>query len=79
MVTNNYYAMLTATRLNKAVNCKNVNGQDSIMGGSYGTSYAVSVVNTQSSLDVNYDNDPSYSIFVGSGNAPTTLDTYKLV
>ena len=26
VVTNNYYAMLNATRLNKEVNCKNVNG-----------------------------------------------------
>lgn len=78
MVTNNYYAMLTATRLNKTVNCKNVNGQDSILGGSYTTSYDVSVANKQSSLDVNNGDVPSYSIFVGSGNEPTTLDTYKL-
>ena len=75
MVTNNYYAMLNATRLNKTVNCKNVNGQDSTLGNSYNTSYDVSVANKQSSLDVNNGDVPSYSIFVGSGNAPTTLDT----
>ena len=78
MVTNNYYAMLNATRLNKTVNCKNVNGQDSTFGHSYSTSYDVSVVNKQSSLDGNGVTAPSYSIFVGSGNTPTTLDTYKL-
>lgn len=78
VVTNNYYAMLKATRLNKAVNCKNVNGQDSTLGNSYETSYAVSVANKQSSRDDNPVTSPSYSIFVVSGNTPTTLDTYKL-
>lgn len=78
MVTNNYYAMLNATRLNKTVHCKNVNGQDSTFGQSYATSYDVSVANKQSSLDDNGVTAPSYSIFVGSGNTPTTLDTYKL-
>ena len=38
----------------------------------------VSVVNKQSSRDDNPVTSPSYSIFVGSGNTPTTLDTYKL-
>ena len=78
MVTNNYYAMLNATRLNKTVHCKNVNGQDSTLGQSYSTSYDVSVANKQSSLDDNGVTAPSYSIFVGRGNTPTTLDTYKL-
>lgn len=78
MVTNNYYAILNATRLNKPVKCKNVNGQDSTFGQSYSTSYDVSVANKQSSLVDNGVTAPSYSIFVGSGNAPTTLDTYKL-
>lgn len=78
MVTNNYYAMLNATRLNKTVHCKNVNGQDTTLGQSYSTSYDVSVANKQSSLDDNPVTAPSYSIFVGSGNTPTTLDTYKL-
>ena len=78
MVTNNYYAMLNATRLNKTVHCKNVNGQDSTLGQSYSTSYDVSVANKQSSLDDNGVTAPRYSIFVGSGNTPTTLDTYKL-
>lgn len=78
MVTNNYYAMLNATRLNKTVHCKTVNGQDSTLGPSYSTSYDVSVANKQSSLVDNGVTDPSYSIFVGSGNTPTTLDTYKL-
>lgn len=78
MVTNNYYAMLNATRLNKEVNCKNVNGQNSTLGNSYDTNYAVSVANKQSSRDDNRVTAPSYSIFVGSGNTPTTLDTYKL-
>lgn len=78
MVTNNYYAMLNATRLNKTVHCKTVNGQDSTLGHSYSTSYDVSVANKQSSLVGNGVTAPSYSIFVGSGNTPTTLDTYKL-
>lgn len=78
MVTNNYYAMLNATRLNKTVHCKTVNGQDSTLGQSYSTSYDVSVANKQSSLVDNGVTAPSYSIFVGSGNTPTTLDTYKL-
>ena len=78
MVTNNYYAMLNATRLNKEVNCKNVNGQNSTLGNSYDTNYDVSVANKQSSRDDNRVTSPSYSIFVGSGNTPTTLDTYKL-
>lgn len=78
MVTNNYYAMLNATRLNKEVNCKNVNGQNSTLGNSYNTNYDVSVANKQSSRDDNRVTSPSYSIFVGSGNTPTTLDTYKL-
>lgn len=78
MVTNNYYAMLNATRLNKTVHCKTVNGQDSTLGHSYSTSYDVSVANKQSSLVANGVTAPSYSIFVGSGNTPTTLDTYKL-
>lgn len=78
MVANNYYAMLNATRLNKEVNCKNVNGQNSTLGNSYDTNYDVSVANKQSSRDDNRVTSPSYSIFVGSGNTPTTLDTYKL-
>lgn len=78
MVTNNYYAMLYATRLNMPAKCKNVKGQDSTFGQSSSTSYNVSVANKQSSLDDNRVTAPSYSIFVGSGNTPTTLDTYKL-
>lgn len=78
MVTNNYYAMLNATRLNNTAGCKNVNGQESTFGYSYGTNYSVSVANKQSSRAVNDGSAPSYSIFVGSGNTPTTLDTYKL-
>lgn len=78
MVTNNYYAMLNATRLNKEVSCKNVKGQYSTLNKSYDTSYSVSVANKQSSLDYSGPSTPSYSIFVGSGNTPTTLDTYKL-
>lgn len=76
MVTNNYYAMLMATRLNIETSCKSVEGTDNIFPNSYNKDYKPAVANIKSS---DLKAAPcSFSIFIGSGSAPTLPETYRL-